>query len=443
MIYLTTKESSPRLEYVLEFIFSHVWQEEIKFLKSNEIEKTFHPCIFYGFPAVTENNNLKINIPSSGILYEKGVRTQEIKVVKDSITGLPYFFETDNKEDYDFPFDLFALIFYLLSRYEEYLPAEKDQYGRYISTNSISVKNEFVQTPIIDQWLSVFKQKIENITGKPIGVKQKFSLFPTIDIDIVWAYANKGLSMWKGILKDIVLAKFTAISFRYKSYINPDSDPFFTFDYLENKLHNCRNNTIWFILYSKNPDSKDVNHNRSLTSFDDWLKKFTVKKSVGIHPSFQSHSSLSTLMEEKNSLEASIHQKLEKSRQHYILFSMPETYKNLIKAGIKEDYSMGFPEQIGYRAGTGFSFFWYDLHTEEQTELMVHPFQIMDVTMKKYKNWTPEQAITEIKNIMVTARKASSPVRFIWHNSSFYSGNGWNNWEKVFETIITEGNKQM
>ena len=102
---------------------------------------------------------------------------------------------------------------------------------------------------------------------------------------------------------------------------------------------------------------------------------------------------------------------------------------------------MGFPEQIGYRAGTGFSFFWYDLHNEEQTELMVHPFQIMDVTMKKYKNWTPEQAITEIKNIMDMARKASSPVRFIWHNSSFYSGNGWKNWKKVFETTISEGNQ--
>ena len=49
--------------------------------------------------------------------------------------------------------------------------------------------------------------------------------------------------------------------------------------------------------------------------------------------------------------------------------------------------------------------------------------------------------ITEIKNIMDMARKASSPVRFIWHNSSFYSGNGWKNWKKVFETTISEGNQ--
>jgi len=33
------------------------------------------------------------------------------------------------KSEGDYPFDIFSAVFYLLSRYEEYLPYKKDMYG--------------------------------------------------------------------------------------------------------------------------------------------------------------------------------------------------------------------------------------------------------------------------------------------------------------------------
>ena len=59
-----------------------------------------------------------------GLLFETGIREQPL-------TGLifwkPAFFQTSG----DFAFDIFAASFYLVSRYEEYLPFQPDSYGRF------------------------------------------------------------------------------------------------------------------------------------------------------------------------------------------------------------------------------------------------------------------------------------------------------------------------
>jgi len=59
------------------------------------------------------------------------------------------FFETSG----DFSFDIFAASFYLLSRYEEYLPHQKDQFGRYAHTNSLAFREEFLQLPLVNIWI--------------------------------------------------------------------------------------------------------------------------------------------------------------------------------------------------------------------------------------------------------------------------------------------------
>ena len=57
------------------------------------------------------------------------------------------------------------------------------------------------------------------------------------------------------------------------------------------------------------------------------------------------------------------------SRFHYLRFSLPESYQILIEAGIKEDYSMGYVDRIGFRAGTCTPFYFYDLNNEKTSEV--------------------------------------------------------------------------
>ena len=105
------------------------------------------------------------------------------------------------------------------------------------------------------------------------------------------------------------------------------------------------------------------------------------------------------MKDEKERLENITDKPLLRSRQHYIKLFLPSTYRFLLEIGITDDYSMGFTDEIGFRAGTSHSFQWYDLSNEIETQLKVHPFCVMDVTLKNYLKLTPQQAVEKLNEL--------------------------------------------
>ena len=59
-----------------------------------------------------------------------------------------------------FPFDIFGASFFMLSRYEEYLPHIKDEYGRFEAKESLAFKYGFLEIPIVDKWVQILKIEI-------------------------------------------------------------------------------------------------------------------------------------------------------------------------------------------------------------------------------------------------------------------------------------------
>ncbi len=109
------------------------------------------------------------------------------------------------------------------------------------------------------------------------------------------------------------------------------------------------------------------------------IKNVAKDGTVGIHPSYYSDDG-EKLIKEKKAVEHISGKHINISRQHYIRLRLPATYRMLIKNEIADDYSMGYGSHLGFRAGTGNSFPWYDLEQETTTPLRVHPFCFMDTT---------------------------------------------------------------
>ena len=82
--------------------------------------------------------------------------------------------------------------FYLLSRYEEYLPHQKDMYGRYAHENSLAFRKGFLDHPLINTWMQLFEGRLKNKFPDTVPFTIRHSLFPTYDIDIAWSYKQKG-----------------------------------------------------------------------------------------------------------------------------------------------------------------------------------------------------------------------------------------------------------
>ena len=157
---------------------------------------------------------------------------------------------------------------------------------------------------------------------------------------------------------------------------------------------------------------------------------------VGIHPSDRSSDNRSELQKELRIFSGITGEKVRQSRQHFLKFRLPQSYRNYIEAGIREDYSMGYASAIGFRAGTSRPFFFYDLLREEETPLKVIPFQVMDRTLKDYMKLSAEQSQEKIRVISDAIRSTGGTFVSIWHNDAFSDQGEWKGWKDVYLQMI-------
>ncbi|MEF8810095.1 MAG: hypothetical protein V5A47_04160 [Bacteroidales bacterium] len=115
-------------------------------MTDNEAEFSNHEGPAINYSAKKLGNRLVIT--PTNLLFEKKIKEQEIFVTQwDTIK---IFFQTNDHSS--IPFDIFAASFFLVSRYEEYLPFSSDEHGRFEAKQSLAYTSSFLQEPIVDQW---------------------------------------------------------------------------------------------------------------------------------------------------------------------------------------------------------------------------------------------------------------------------------------------------
>jgi hypothetical protein len=97
---------------------------------------------------------------------------------------------------------------------------------------------------------------------------------------------------------------------------------------------------------------------------------------------------------------------------------------------------MGYPDQPGFRASICSPYFFYDLDLEIETALRLHPFAIMDGTLRDYMNIKPEDAASIINPLIEEIKKVKGEFISVWHNESFAENERWKGWRKVYEDMI-------
>jgi hypothetical protein len=426
-----TEKTSPRLDYVLSVFLKQLLGLDYHLTTNREdFEKSALPKINYSPTSISEK---EVFFSPHSILFEKSIKFQSIK--PQPCQNLSAFFYT-HAEKTDLPFDIFAFVFYLLSRYEEYLPFNEDVHRRFTASESLAFKYGFLQKPLINLWSLQFSKILSKKYPQLRFSSPKYKFQPTYDIDFAWSYQNKGfLRSLGGYARDISTMDFATLKERFLVQTKQQVDPFYTFDYLENLHQKYQLSPIWFFLlgdygeFDKNVPIKNK-------AFQNLIKSINSQYPTGIHPSYQSNSAVAILKKEKERLEKIAQKNVTQSRQHFLKLNLPETYQTLLKTGITDDYTMGYASQIGFRASIATPFFWYDLTSEKTTNLQIHPFQIMDVTLQQYLKLSPEQAFVQSVNLIKEIKSVGGTFVSLWHNSSFSNEKKWDGWKRVYERIL-------
>jgi hypothetical protein len=428
MILIYVKKLTPRISYVFDLLLTQLLQSPIQFTTDLSIYKAYQDIkINYGNQDMAEG----IYFGAAHLLFENHIVKQDFDNVKAQ-DDFKLFAVVPGVLD----FDPFASAFYLVTRYEEYLPHFKDNHGRYKEEDSIAFKCNFLGKPMVNIWTQTIKQIITYHYPNYVFQATAFTFNTTIDIDNAYAYKYKGLV--KAISINIFLAlqlQFEKLYDRLMVAVNMRQDPYDTYD-KQVAIHQKYNiKPIYFILLG-NKGKYDRNINHKNTHFVELIQRLATTSDIGMHPSYQAATNLALMKEEKKRLEQILSTNIRKSRSHYIKINIPETYRMLIDIGIEEDYSMGYPSYPGYRASIAHSFYFYDLEKEEKTILLVHPFVVMDTTLKKYLHIRAKDVLDYIYPLVQEAKDVCGNFIFIFHNESMGGSKMWKNWNGVYENII-------
>lgn len=432
MLLIYIPENSERCQYIFELIFKQDFGIEYRITTDLNVFNTYAQEKI-NFSNARIGDSFFIN--AAPLLFEKEIKKQHITVTQITVTQKEQVKVLFANEDGDLGFDVFSSVFYMVSRYEEYLPFTPDKDGRFKASDSLAFKHDFLQIPIVNSWIAILKntllQKFPLLKIKVVS----FNAITTYDIDV--AYKFKGRSTFRtlgSIAKDILNLKLKNICQRFITLLNFQKDPWDTYDYLR-EASTSRNLKMVFFFLMADKSASD----RNLDYKNPWMKSLIKKvmgfSDIGIHPSYTTSEFPEKIAIEKKRLEQIGGKKIIKSRQHYLKFILPDTYRSLIAAGVTEDYSMGFSEMVGFRAGTCKPFYFYDLGKERVTGLKIFPVTMMEGSFMECKT-DLEQSLHQILSLIVEVKKVHGTFISIWHNHTVSATSEYKAWKKIHEKMI-------
>jgi hypothetical protein len=422
------------MRFIFKFILIDILGfDEIEFCtNADDFKSSALPKLNYSHHRI--NSDLWI-VPNT-LLFETGLKDQEIKVFPFDDTKA--FFATVKTAS--MPFDMFAASFYLVSRYEEYLPSIRDNHDRFDAKQSIAFKEGFIRQAVVDRWSLHLKKILLNRYPELKLKNREFTYINTIDIDNAWAYKHKGIFRTCGaIVKDISKMDWKNFFDRIQVFLGRKRDMYDTYEYMLSMQNKYGYKSIYFFLFG-DYGKYDRNVSNGNKEFRALIKSIADEAEIGIHPSYSSNKNLNELELEIKRLGKVIKRDITKSRNHFLKLSFPTTYQRLLDLDIEEDYTMGYANDVGFRAGTSFSFPFYNIDVEQETKLRIHPFVVMDATLLYYLQLSPEEGITLTKQMIEEVKHVNGTFISLWHNETLSDSLQWQGWKNVYEKMIEAAN---
>ncbi|MCW5900348.1 MAG: polysaccharide deacetylase family protein [Flavobacteriales bacterium] len=372
-------------------------------------------------------------VTPAGLLQEEGVRPLEPKVTVHH--GLPTMFPVEGGA---LPFDPFAAAFYMWTRYEEVAGMESDSHGRPVTTGLHAARHGHLERPVVDEWAARLVEAWRAADPGLLLVKRRYTQTCTIDLDRGFKYL--GRPWWRqvaGLLRDAGSGDRRAVAERIRVLAGRMRDPYDVYAELARVLPRHAQRTIFFAL-SAPPGPMDhavpvrnKHYRQRLIGLSNWAE-------VGVHPGYDSSEIVEHIGRDIQALAAAIGLPVHVGRQHFLRMRIPFTYRELEKAGIREDHSMGLHDRIGFRAGTCTPYRWYDLQQECATELMVHPFAVMDDALHRKMGLAPDAAVDQVRHVVDRVRAVSGSFVGLYHEAYLGDDPTLAGWRAAIHRIIEE-----
>lgn len=422
-------EISLRLIYTLDFVFRE---------HGLDYQLTNDKHVFGSFSGAKisysnfEFEDSPVLAPAS-LLFEETFR-ESVLVEKGSWNGMECL-------KLDSVTDPLASIFYVISRYEEYHPFFPDDHGRFTARESIQSKFGWLHLQIAEHWIEAFFEVYAPQYLQQLESQKTVRIIPSFDIDNTFAYTWKeGWRSWLSVGKDLLKKNKERMKERKLVQQGALRDPYDSFETIRTVLETYPETRVFWQLgnYAKYDTNIAWNHPQHQALISELSKL----GNVGLHPSYASNHSDEKLNEEVLRIETITSQKAVESRQHFLKLNLPKTYLRLIERGFEKDFTMGYADDYGFRAGTAYEHSFFDLLTNRYyPEYRIVPFAYMDGTLLEYKKLTIDQSREAVEQLVEEVKKYGGTFCFIWHNETLAEAGKWRGWRSVFDYTLEQLSK--
>ncbi|RFC53167.1 polysaccharide deacetylase family protein [Brumimicrobium aurantiacum] len=418
------EQISKRLKYVLSIVFDI---REIDFRLVNDIyeyQQAAFPKFAYSDNPLFEEN---VRISPSSLLFEEEL--------------LPVLVEKDMWNNHEVlkiegVSDILASIFYVITLYDDTLQEETDEHDRNIGAKSILYKYGWLDQLIVERWSEQLIDFIEKHNNYRLETKViPFNIIPTFDIDNVYAYRLKtGWRKLMSIGRDVLKFDKFRLKERKDVLSGLQKDPYDTYHIIESIAKKGFDVKVFWLLgdyatFDRNVNYEDLDHQKIIKEVNEYAE-------VNLHPSYRSNQAITNIREEKTRLETIIGQEVTHSRQHFLKVKVPYTFRELSKVGFTDDYSLGYADKIGFRAGVARSFPFYDLKVNHVTNLILHPISYMDGTLNEYMKLSIDEAIEVVQGLKKEVQTYGGDFVALWHNETIGDYGKWKGWSRVLNETL-------
>lgn len=398
-----------------------------KFYKSRELKYIldyfFKFSLGVSYELVTyENSALIIRMDGFSDILINQRDWDDFRLPKSFLNGksIIYFDENENEKE---NFDFFYYAFLILSRFEELNNTNLDKLGRFPFGESFLSKFDLIQRPVVDEYVLHLKQLLKNhfkLSDNDFK-KSNFLTQVTFDVDAPRNPIYKNLnSFLKGTIKDLLKNRKLGSFYLIGDSNRFSEDSYFNYEWAFSKLNVSKHNPYLFLISGHShalDDWYELSH-KSIRWIIERCQQLGIK--VGVHGSLKSYCSKGMLSAEREKLESALSYPVEDIRQHFLMFDISQTHECQELANFKRDWTMGFSESVGYRAGTTKPYYPYSFKLQKALSLIVEPLVAMDATIleDKYMGLKNEEEIIKIyKTHYEICQKHEGHFNILFHNT--------------------------
>ena len=295
--------------------------------------------------------------------------------------------------------DIVYNTFFFISRAEEVINTQRDEHGRFLAKYSILGQNNRLMIPTVDEYARMLMKLLD----LPLPTPSFSQIYLTHDVDTIAHYRHL-----RGAIGGIVRGEWRKVMDSLRDIHN---DPAFTFSWLiaqDKKVEGAER--IYFV---KDTMGKGYDYPQyRLDGKDFETAEKLIENSgakIGWHGSYYGGDKANRQLGDK----AGLH------RSHYLRCSIDQMQR-LAEVGVTDDFTMMFPDQVGFRLQTTRPVRWINPKTMQLTDLVLHPLTVMDCTLSNsnYMNLNEDEAYFECQRLFEKIHQNAGEVVLLWHNTT-------------------------